>query len=689
LGESFLIPVDSGQTNVVMQKRFDSPLLWTPEHPNLYQADISLNNGHVIHEITQKFGFRTIAVREKDGIYVNGVKVRLKGVNRHSFWPESGRTLNKDMSIRDVNTIKNMNMNAVRMSHYPPDEHFLEACDSLGLFVLDELAGWQDAYDTCVGEKLVKEMVIRDVNHPCIIFWNNGNEGGWNPKLDDDFAKWDIQKRSVLHPWSVFNGINTTHYQDYEKYKELSKGPDIVLPTEIWHGLYDGGHGAGLEDYWKMIQDKPLAAGCFLWVYADEGIVRSDKNGMIDVDGNHAPDGILGPFHEKEGSYYSIKQVFSPVHPIRDLSSVPVDGRIQVENRYFYTNLSECTFSARLERFSGPLDYDFGIKEKRDLQVRPVSCAPGDTSFIEIDLPEDYMNFDNLSVRALDPYQREIYTWTFPVKSPYEFRVATVKTGKGNINITENQGRIRVNVKDCEYIFDRQRGRLLSVKRKDNRISFKNGPRLVAGEERSAEVSYFAHKDSCVIKVNYNSGSFKSYQWTILPSTWLKLSYTFELYGYHDFMGITFSYPEDKVKRMTWLGRGPYHVWKNRTQGVTYNIWSKDFSHVVPGKVWNYPAFKGYHSGFNWMVLETKEGTLTTMTDTKELFLRMFTANSGENPAHAKAVFPSGDVSFLHGISPIGTKFRDAVNTGPRGKMYHNQNCFNGVLYFYFDTPEM
>lgn len=75
----------------------------------------------------------------------------MKGVNRHTIWPESGRSTSKRISIMDVNLIKDMNMNAVRF-HYPPDNHFLQACDSLGLFVLDELAGWQNPYDTSTGK---------------------------------------------------------------------------------------------------------------------------------------------------------------------------------------------------------------------------------------------------------------------------------------------------------------------------------------------------------------------------------------------------------------------------------------------------------------------------------------------------------------------------------------------------------
>jgi len=91
----------------------------------------------------------------EEGLYINGRRVLLKGVNRHSFWPESGRTTSRDISVGDVGLMKDMNMNAVRMSHYPPDRHFLEACDELGLYVIDELTGWQAAYDTVTGESWV------------------------------------------------------------------------------------------------------------------------------------------------------------------------------------------------------------------------------------------------------------------------------------------------------------------------------------------------------------------------------------------------------------------------------------------------------------------------------------------------------------------------------------------------------
>src|SRR5690606_30941065 len=143
-----------------LAQQFKNVKQWTAETPNLYKAEIKLlKDGKAIHQITETIGFRSIEIRKGDGIYVNGERVLMKGVNRHSFWPESGRTLNKELNHADVRLIKEMNMNAVRLTHYPSDPDFLKACDELGLYVMNELAGWHGKYDDAVGKKLVKEMV--------------------------------------------------------------------------------------------------------------------------------------------------------------------------------------------------------------------------------------------------------------------------------------------------------------------------------------------------------------------------------------------------------------------------------------------------------------------------------------------------------------------------------------------------
>jgi beta-galactosidase/beta-glucuronidase len=336
----------------VIHAKYDSVQLWSSEFPNLYKAEFSLlDDGKVVHTIQQRFGFRTVEVKPRDGIYINGVKIKFKGVNRHSFRPESGRTTSKQISIEDVQLIKEMNMNAVRMSHYPPDAHFLEVCDSLGLYVMDELAGWHGHYDTQTGTKLVKEMMAHDVNHPSIIFWANGNEGGHNLELDHLFPESDPQQRPVIHPWLFFGGIETQHYREYNYgIGNYENGREIVMPTEFLHGQFDGGHGAGLEDYWEKMWHNPLSAGGFLWDFADQGVVRKDKHDSLDTDQFHGADGIVGPHHEKEGSFFTIKEVWSPIYFER---KEVIDGQFNIENRYYFTNTDQCSFSWRLGDLSG------------------------------------------------------------------------------------------------------------------------------------------------------------------------------------------------------------------------------------------------------------------------------------------------------------------------------------------------
>jgi len=344
----FSSPLESKSRVTSISGKVEDVQPWTPEFPHLYTASFSLLDaqGNMLHETAERIGFRTVEVREQDGIYVNNVRIKYKGVNRHTFHPDHARTSSKSLSIEVVNLLKDMNMNAVRMSHYIPDPHFLDVCDSMGLFVLDELAGWQKPpYDSVIGRKLLQEMIPRDVNHPSVVMWDNGNEGGWNTSYDHDFKELDIQQREVIHPWGAFEKTNTAHYVEYDYLSLDHFSPrSIFFPTELLHGLYDGGHGAGLEDFWLRLWHHPLSAGGFLWVFADEAIKRTDT-GELDSDGNHAPDGILGPYHEKEGSFYTIRELWSPIFIEKRYITPEFNGIFNIENRFHYTSLDQCSFS--------------------------------------------------------------------------------------------------------------------------------------------------------------------------------------------------------------------------------------------------------------------------------------------------------------------------------------------------------
>ena len=673
VGGAVTVPVAARADRVTLETHVDHPAAWTAETPNLYRVVVSLGrDGRALHRTSERFGFRTVELRPRDGLYVNGVRVRLKGVNRHSFWPDSGRTTSRAVSETDVRLIKDMNMNAVRMSHYPPDRHFLEVCDELGLLVLDELTGWQHRYDTGVGEKLVRELVVRDGNHPSVIVWDNGNEGGFNDDLDDDFHRYDPQKRPVIHPWQDTAGqINTTHYRSYDccagKYLQ---GPELVMPTEVLHGLYDGGHGAGLFDLWNRMLENPLAVGAFLWALADEGIVRTDRGGALDTDGNHAPDGIVGPYREKEASFFTIKHVWSPVFLELDrLDRLPptFDGRLRLENRYDFTNLAQLTFAWRLVRFPGPDMPAAGPVNTAQGTLPAPSVAPGDRGTLALPLPADWREADALSLVAFDAQGRGIDTWTWMLKSPEDVRRHVVPLG-GRATGQEAGGHVVMEAAGTRVSIDRATGRLASVERDGRRVSLANGPRIVEGKATLTSLGHRADGDGYVVEAAYE-GNLKQVQWRLDGSGWLELSYRYENPGRHAYLGVTFDYPEAQVTGLRWLGRGPYRVWKNRIEGTTFDVWQKPYNDTRTGADWTYPEFKGHHADLYWAVLDTRELPITVVSDTEDLFLRVLTPHYGVDPTFTAVAFPEGDISFLHAIAPIGTKFDGPETLGPESQM--------------------
>jgi hypothetical protein len=635
--------------------------------------------------MTERIGFRTVEVRAQDGIYVNDVRIKFKGVNRHTFHPDHGRTSSKSLSIEVVNLIKDMNMNAVRMSHYPPDPHFLDACDSLGLFVLDELAGWQrPPYDSIIGRKLLVEMIRRDVNHPCIVLWDNGNEGGWNTAYDEDFKELDLQRREVIHPWGAFEKTNTAHYVEYDYLSLDHFSPrSIFFPTELIHGLYDGGHGAGLEDFWLRIWHHPLAAGCFLWVFADESVKRSDT-GKLDSDGNHAPDGILGPYHEKEGSYYTIRELWSPVFIEKRYITPEFNGIFNLENRFHYTDLDQCSFAYRWIQLPPPVQEGetlAGAPEPSKVLAAGVpdvdALAPMRRGVLKVGQPPDWLEADALVLEAHDPHGRLINTWTWPVKSPAVttrdlLAAASARQDAGpELELTEQQDRIALAASGIRVEISKTTGRMEKVLSDGSEIPLSGG--FMVGKEPPPveECRHFSEDSSLHVIVDF--GDRSRFEWILHESGLLDLKARYGSYPSRvPFAGISFSYPEEQVKKVRYQGNGPYRVWKNRTAGGTFGVWEKPYNNTITGHAgYEYPEFKGYHANLYWAAVGGKEVPgFTVYCRSEDIFLRLYTPEEPPDPARTTVTHPPGDISFLHGIPAIGTKFKQAGLMGPQSRPY-------------------
>ncbi|WP_170234098.1 glycoside hydrolase family 2 TIM barrel-domain containing protein [Segetibacter aerophilus] len=675
--------------DTMLRHHFTNIQLWNPEQPILYNVVVSIKDGDkTIHTIKQRFGFRTAELREQDGFYVNGQKVIFKGVCRHSEWPETGRTLSRSVHLMDIAAMKDMNMNAVRMSHYPPDKEFLDLCDSVGLFVLDELTGWQAAYDTTIARKLVKELVIRDVNHPSVVIWDNGNEGGWNRAVDGDYAWYDPQKRHVIHPWERFNGTNTKHYPDFKYIQnEVANAKEVFFPTEFMHGLFDGGHGAALEDFWSEMTKHPHFAGGFLWALHDEGLVRADWHDSIDVAGNRGPDGIVGPHREKEGSYYTIKELWSPVYIDSKSATQNFKSSFEIENRYFYTDLKQVKFEWKLVDFQKPWQTGTSVKVLQKGTLQGPSLAPGQKGMLDLPLPGN-AKADALYLTAFTAKGDTICTWSWAGSSPKTIAnaIPTVFL-KTDVSAKEDAQALALTFDGLTYYFDKTTGYLQKVNNGQKEISLSGGPALAGSSQKLSQFKSFKQGDEYVVKPTY-SGDSLQVTWTFRKGRLPRLEYSYLTKDTADYMGITFNYPEEKIKGMKWMGRGPYHVWKNRLKGPQFGVWEKAYNNTITGENWKYPEFKGWHSEMNWVKLQNEESDFTIYTDQQNIYFQMLqpekakaSGNNNTNPA-----FPGNTIGFMHAISAIGTKFQKAEVMGPQSQKNGRQGSvpLTGALYFDF-----
>lgn len=666
--------------------------VWNIEAPELYVARLELKDrsGNVIQVREERIGFRTIEFFPQDGIYLNGTRLIVKGINRHSFSVDGGRTTSAAMSRQDALLIKEMNMNAVR-SHYPPDEHFLDMCDSLGLVYIDELSGWHGRYDTETGARLIREMVERDVNHPSVILWSNGNEGGWNTDNDSLFCKYDkFQRRHVIHPWADFDGLDTHHYPAYlTGVARFTNGYKVFMPTEFMHAMYDQGGGAGLRDFWDRWMTNPMFAGGFIWVFCDEAPKRSDRGGVLDSDGSNAPDGVVGPRREKEGSFYAIRSQWSPVQIKPLLITEHFDGSFFVSNEYIYTNLKDCWMTYEVLSCDIPMQGAVSRILARGEVTLP-ALSPGETGKARFSLPASFAEGDVLKLEAFDRDGHRICDWSFPIRlaNPYFQRhLAQVATGlSGNTVSARNNGKeIVLKSEKVSVTFDAATGMILRVLSGNTEIPLTNGPVAVGMKMLYQPASSYVRQDSeeAVFCARYKGGA-DSIVWRLTSQGLLYMDAVLlnrasggggfddafmdtEVYN----LGLTFSYPERICKGMKWLGRGPYRVWKNRIPGTNYGIWHKDYNNTVTGESYDnlvYPEFKGYHANMYWATFESDTAPFTVYSRTDGIFYRVFTPEEPKGSAkRTMPEFPEGDISFLLDIPAI-CSFKPIEQQGPNSQ---------------------
>ena len=362
------------------------PQLWSAEKPNLYECTLELaQQGEVTESFRQNVGVRKIETRG-EVMYINGKPVKLRGVNRHDHHPRTGHYVDAQTTELDIKLMKQANINMLRTSHYPDSPILYELCDLYGLYVMDEAnqeshgfglrnrqmgndPQWMTAH-VDRAESLVK----RDFNHPSVLFWSLGNEGGSGVNMramrekveqvdttrlifcDTDLSVSDLYDDSYLSPARL-----------KQVAQRVTDRPFIM--REYAHMM--GNSGGNLTEYWDIIYADSSIAGAAIWDWVDQGIAKPIDGSKLQYkgsglaledgefwayggdfgdmpnDGNFVINGMLAPDRTPHPHYYEVKHVYQPLHfELDTIIESTREAVIRVVNRDFFTGLDEYDYKA-------------------------------------------------------------------------------------------------------------------------------------------------------------------------------------------------------------------------------------------------------------------------------------------------------------------------------------------------------
>ncbi len=375
----------------------DNPELWSDETPDLYTLILSCGT----ETIPLHIGFRDIAV--KDGVlYLNGQKIKLKGVNRHDSHPHLGSSTPMEHMKRDLMIMKQHNVNAVRTSHYPNDPRFLSLCDEYGFYLIDEadlethgagvLGIWDiftqsDEWEAAYVDRAAR-MFERDKNHACVLMWSVGNESGVGKnhrKMSEYFHTRD--PKCLVHSEDISRRNSDRLWQDLKDQTDEEIGdalecdyidvesrmypsPDEIKHTYFTRKLFSKplflceyshamGNGPGcLKEYWDLIYSEDGFMGGCVWEFIDHSFAigenpLSDPHytyggdfGDTPHDGNFCVDGLVYPDRRPHTGLMEYKQV---IKPFRVESFDPATGKIVLKNLRYFTDLDDLDFVWTIE----------------------------------------------------------------------------------------------------------------------------------------------------------------------------------------------------------------------------------------------------------------------------------------------------------------------------------------------------
>lgn len=408
----------TGKDPLVFQHTEPGVKTWNAETPNLYTLLLSLKNkkGVTTEAVSTKIGFRKVEISNNQFL-VNGNAVLLKGVNLHDHDDTTGHVISEELTFRDLEIMKQNNINAIRCSHYPKNPYFYRMCDQYGFYVIDEvnieihgMGTTNQGLDLNPKAKEIhpaylpewkamhldrtERMFERDKNFTSIVIWSLGNEAG---NGDNFFATYEWLKANDKTRPVQYEGatkyentdIQAPMYATIENMIEYAENnPNRpFIQCEYAHAM--GNSVGNLQDYWDVIEKYDVLQGGFIWDWVDQGLKAKNSDGVdfyafggdlggqdLQNDDNFCLNGLVNPDRSAHPSLFEVKKVYQNIKFKTDSLN---SGKITIHNRYDFTNLSEFNFSWKL--FENGIEIGLGA-------ISPINTAPYDSTTVQIDLPE-------------------------------------------------------------------------------------------------------------------------------------------------------------------------------------------------------------------------------------------------------------------------------------------------------------
>ena len=282
-----------GKKSLTLTSQVSNPDKWTCETPVLYQLALELLNesGDVLQQISSKMGFKETEIRHQT-FYLNGQPIKVNATNTHMQHPELGHAMNEETIRKDMEILKQHNFNAVRTSHYPPVNKYLELADEYGLYIIDETGDEAHASEYISNDQRFREMyvervqklVLRDRNHACVLFWSAGNESGEGPLITEV-----VKEGKRLDPtrYFMYGGNAYAHPAEdiigpryptpYELEMNTAMVPESEDPRPSFMDEYlsvAGNAGGGMDEFWTVIRRHPRLMGGAIWDFVNPGLTE-------------------------------------------------------------------------------------------------------------------------------------------------------------------------------------------------------------------------------------------------------------------------------------------------------------------------------------------------------------------------------------------------------------------------------